>query len=295
MALVIFLLAYVIRRRLDRLDKLNGDALWRAWFHRGTRAKAGQECSVGKGYGMVLLPAIVLTVLAFAAERAGFRLAIYPLEFVVLLLLMGAPGWKAVLQAYSEAWRRGDMQGAWHHVQDRLPAAERGAALSPDAMHLSVARTLMVSVFQRFFLVVFWYVVGGIGAALLARGIVALAEQWPQAGARPGFRKVADWVSWLPVRLLSCTFGLAGDLAGWSREVRRVIPGVRKSTSEVLMISANGSLTGYALDPARFSSVHPEDWPNFGGRSLMAIRDLLNRSMLVWICAIALLVISGVA
>lgn len=295
MSLVVFLLAYMIRRRLDRLDAVNGDALWRAWFRRGTKVEAGQESAVVKGYAMVVAPAIGLTALAVIAERAGFRLALYPLEFVILILLMGAPGWRAVLQAYSEAWRRGDMQGAWHHVQDRLPADQRGAALSPEALHLSVARTVMVSVFSRFFLVVFWYVVGGIGAALLARGVVALAEKWPQASARPGFRKAADLISWLPARLLSCTFGLAGDLAGWSREIKQVVPGLKKSTSEVLMISANGSLTGYALDPARFSQVHPEDWPRFGGRSLVAIRDLLNRSMLVWICAIALLVISGVA
>lgn len=59
------------------------------------------------------------------------------------------------------------------------------------------------------------------------------------------------------------------------------------------MISANGSLTGYALDPARFSQIHPDEWASFGERSLSAVRDLLNRSMLVWICLLALLVIAG--
>ncbi|WP_372964060.1 histidine kinase [Marinobacter sp.] len=294
MVLVVFLFAYIIRRKLDRLETFRGDGLWRTWLHWGTKVKAGHEQALAKGYGVIVLPALGLIALTIVAERTGFRLAIYPLELLVLVLLMGVPGWRAALKAYSEAWHRGDMQSAWYHVRDRLPAAERGAALSPDALHLSVSKALMVSAFEGFFLVVFWYVVGGIGMALLARGLVALAEQWPQEGARPAYRKAADWVSWLPARLLSCTFGLAGDLAGWSREVGQVIPGLKKSTSEVLMISANGSLTGYALDPERFSQVHPEEWPRFGGRSLIAIRDLLNRSMLVWICAIALLVISGV-
>ena len=166
--------------------------------------------------------------------------------------------------------------------------------MSPEAMHLSLSKALMVSVFQRFFLVAFWYVVGGIGLAVLARGLVALADQWPQAPARPRFARMADLASWIPARLLSLTFGIAGDLAGWLRETRHTLTGVTKKAGEVLMISANGSLTGYALDPARFSRIHPDEWTAFGGRSLRAVRDLLNRSMLVWICTLALLVISGV-
>jgi AmpE protein len=152
----------------------------------------------------------------------------------------------------------------------------------------------MLAVFQRFFLVAFWYVVGGIGLAILVRGLVALAQQWPQAAARPRYLKACEWFGWIPVRLLSITFGIAGDLSGWLAEARPVITGISKKTSEVLMISANGSLTGYALDPGRFSRVHPDEWASFGGRSLSAVRGLLNRSMLVWICVLALLVIAGV-
>ncbi|MBJ6138178.1 regulatory signaling modulator protein AmpE [Marinobacter litoralis] len=294
MVLVILLLAYVIRRKLDRQGAYSADGFWRAWFQQGATSKAGHETSPTRGYALVVLPAICLVLLTVLAEQLGFRLAVYPLEMVLLVLLMGVPGWQESLKAYSEAWGHGDMQGAWHHVKDRLPADERGAAVSPEVMHLSVSKALIVNVFDRFFLVVFWYVVGGIGAAVLARGVSALAEHWPQAGARPGYRKLTFWVGWIPARLLACTFGVAGDLSGWSRKVRQVLPGLKKSTTEVLMISANGSLTGYALDPERFSELHPADWPSFGGRSLIAIRDLLSRSMLVWICAIALLVIAGV-
>ena len=65
-------------------------------------------------------------------------------------------------------------------------------------------------------------------------------------------------------------------------------------TNQLLMGAASAALTGYALDPERFSKIHPDEWAGFGGRSLEAIRGLLNRSMLVWICILALLVIAGV-
>ncbi len=295
MVLVVLLVAYMIRRRLDGLNRWSGDRMWRRWLSPGAQVSAGKEGSVWPGMVRVLVPAILLAVLVYLADSLGLRFAVYPLELLVLIGLMGAPGWRQVLDAYSQAWGRGDMQAAWRHVQQWLPATERGEALSPEAMHLSLSRSLMVSVFERFFLVVFWYLVGGIALAFLVRGMVALAEHWPQAAARERFRKGADLMGWIPARLLACTFGLAGDLSGWLHKVRGVIPGFGKNNGEVLMSAANGSLTGYALDPARFSGIHPQDWPSFGGRSLSAIRDLLNRSMLVWICAIALLVIAGVA
>ena len=295
MVLVILLIAYMIRRRLDGRNRWSADVLWRRWFSPGAQAKAGKERSVTPGLVRVLVPAVLLAVVVYLASVLGLRFTVYPLELLVLVGLMGAPGWRQVLEAYSQAWARGDMQSAWRHIQQWLPAAERGEALSPETMHLSLSRRLLVSVFERFFLVVFWYLVGGIALAFFARGMVALAEHWPQAAARERFRKGAELMGWIPARLLAGTFGLAGDLSGWLQKIRGVLPGFGKNNGEVLMSAANGSLTGYALDPARFSGIHPQDWPNFGGRSLSAIRDLLNRSMLVWICVIALLVIAGVA
>lgn len=294
MVLVVFLLAWLVRRRLDLSGALSGDRLWRAWFQAGRSAEAGHEGGIRWGLVRVVVPALLLSGLVWLAAAEGWRMAAYPLEFLLLVLLMGAPGWKPLLRAYSEAWSRGDMQAAWHHIKDCLPADERGQAISPDEMHMALSKQLIVTLFERFFLVAFWYVVGGVGLAFLARGLVALQEQWPQAAARPRFARIAGWVSWIPARLLACTFGLAGDLAGWLKAVRGVLFTLGPATDRVLIQAANGALTGYALDPARFSRVHPDEWTAFGGRSLGAIRDLLNRSMLVWVCGIALLVIAGV-
>ncbi|MBQ0815532.1 MAG: histidine kinase [Marinobacter sp.] len=294
MILVVFLIAYLVRRRLDGLNAVSSDALWRRWFHKGSVVKAGRESGIMAGLVLVALPALLAALCVYILSLYGWRIAAYPLEIFVLVLMMGMPGWRQSVEVYGSAWHKGDMQAAWHHIQERLPAAERGAAVSPEVMHLSLSRALMLAVFQRFFLIAFWYVVGGIGLAIFVRGLVALAEQWPQAAARPRYLKACEWISWVPVRLLSITFGIAGDLSGWLGDAKAVILGITKKTSEVLMISANGSLTGYALDPARFSRVHPDEWASFGGRSLSAVRDLLNRSMLVWICVLALLVIAGI-
>ncbi|MDL0432556.1 regulatory signaling modulator protein AmpE [Marinobacter sp. TBZ242] len=294
MVLVVFLLAYLTRRKLDAANLWSVDPLWRAAFRRSSQVRAGKESAKWKGLFMVALPALLLGLCEWFLGEQGWRVAAYPLEFLLLVMLMGAPGWRSPLEAYSASWARGDMQAAWHHIKDLLPAGERGAAVSPDAMHLILSRTLMVTVFERFFLIAFWYVLGGITVAFFARGVIALRDHWPQAAARPGFAALAEVLNWLPSRLLSLTFGVAGDLAGWMSEGKRTLTGVALKTDEVLMDAANGALTGYALDPGRFSRIHPDEWANYGRRSLDAIRDLLSRSMLVWICALALLVIAGV-
>ncbi|EMP56498.1 hypothetical protein MSNKSG1_04166 [Marinobacter santoriniensis NKSG1] len=294
MALIVFLLAYLIRRRLDNANHLSSDALWRLWFKWGSRSRPGKEEAAGPALILLLLPVVIAAVIEFELSTLGVWGLLYPLQLVVLVLMMGTPGWRSLMTDYSEAWSRGDMQAAWHHVRDQLPARERGDALSPEAMHLSLSRALMLAVFNRFFLVAFWFVIGGMAGAILARGLVALEEQWPQAPARPAFARMARWLAWLPSRLLCLTFGLAGDLAGWLRVARRVLSHPGLTTGDALMASANGALTGYALDPDRFRTLHADDWLEFGGRSAEAIRDLLNRSMLVWLCGLALMVISGV-
>lgn len=294
MVLVVFLLAYLVRRKLDAADAWTSESLWRAAFKRAGTAESGAGEGRWKGLLIILVPSLLLAVGECYLHTIGWRMAAYPLEFLLMVLLMGAPGWRERLELYSQSWARGDMQAAWHHIMDRLPAEERGVATSPDEMHLALSRALMVSVFERFFLVAFWYVVGGIAAAFFARGVIALRDHWPQTAARPKFALLAEILNWLPARLLSFTFGVAGDLAGWMKEGKRTLFESTLKTNQLLVSSASAALTGYALEPERFSKIHPDEWAGFGGRSLEAIRDLLNRSMLVWICSLALMVIAGV-
>ncbi len=293
MLLLTFLLAYFLRRQLDAAGRLDSDRLFRELFSRlapWTNARAER---IGPALLLVGAMAMVLVALDWWARTRGWGVAAYPLQCLVLVALMGTPEWRGVLRAYREAWSRGDMQGAWHHIRARLPASEQGKAASPDTMHLQLCRRFMVVVFERYFLLAFWYVIGGVGAALFVRGLIALREQWPQADARPRFAMGVEVLAWAPVRLLSFSFGLAGDLAGWLREGRQSLATASVRAEDVMMSAANGALTGYALDPQRFSQLHPDDWLDYGRRSLVAIRDLLTRSMLVWVCLLALLVIAG--
>lgn len=294
MALVVFLIACVVRRRLDNRNAVFSDDLWQRWFQVFSKMKSGGELPALTGVLLVLVPALLSALAIYTLKTFQWQVIAYVLETFVLVLLMGVPGWRHSLESYAQAWQRGDMQAAWHHIRECLPARERDTASTRELMHLALSKAMLLTVFRRYFLVAFGYVVGGVGLAVFVRGLVALTEQWPNLDVRAKYATLAEWVSWIPVRVLSITFGIAGDLSGWLREVRPTIMSPGKTTEDILIESANAALSGYALDPGKFSAVHPDEWTRFGGRSLRAVRDLLSRSMLVWICGLALLVIAGI-
>lgn len=294
MEFVVFLAAYVVRRKLDQANLFAADSLWRKRFASAHTVSPGREARLGRGLIIIAIPALLLGLAEIFLRSAGWSLAVHPLAFLLLLGLMGTPGLGGVLDGYTDAWRKGDVQAAWRQVSDLLPPGERYQASSPEQMHRVLSTTLIGLIFERFFVVAFWYVVAGVGGAFTARALIALRDHWPHAAARPGFGRLADWVNYLPGRLLGLTFGVAGDLAGWLKNGKSAILSRSGNNKQTLMTAANSALTGYELQPERFSELHPEDWPDFGRRSLAAIRGLLNRSMLVWICALALLVIAGV-
>lgn len=295
MTFVVLLLAYFIRRRLDAGNRLDTEVFWRRYLQMGYWVPAaGKEARVWPGVLMILIPALVLLLVTHQLRLFSWSLFAQSLDLIVLVLLLGSTGWRDRLMAYTEAWRRGDMQAAWHYVKDSLPGGEGSSANAPETLHLALCARFMQVMFERYFLLIFWYVIGGIGVALLVRGVLALRDHWPQVETRGGFALAADGLAWLPVRLLSLSFGLAGDLAGWLKEGWVGIVSWSFGPRAVLMNAADASLTGYALEPNRFAQLHPDDWMDFGDRSLTAIRDLLNRSMFVWIGLLALLVIAGI-
>lgn len=294
MEFVVFLAAYMVRRKLDNSNLFAADTFWRNSFSHAHSVAPVREASLVRGIVIIAVPTLLFIVGEMFVRKAGWSLAIHPFGFVLLFLLMGTPGLGAMLDVYIDAWRKGDMLSAWHHVCDFLPPADRGAASSPEQMHLALSRTVIGMIFERYFVIAFWYVVAGLGGAFAARALIALRDHWPHAAARTGFGRAVNALNYLPSRLLGLTFGIAGDLAGWLKGGKSALLSLDTNAWQTLMKVADSSLTGYELEPERFSRLDAQDWPDFGDRSLAAIRGLMNRSMLVWICALALLVISGI-
>lgn len=294
MEFLVFLAAYILRRRLDQSERLSADGLWQRIFSRYDRVAGRQESGFGRGLLLIGLPVFVVGLGEFLLREMGWSLAVHPLALLLLVILMGTPGLGGMLDAYIRAWRRGDLQAAWRHLDGFLSAAEQSAATSPQRMHLVVCRMLILRFFERYFVIAFWYLLAGAAGALAAAGVTALRDHWPHASARQGYARLVNGLDYIPARLLGLSFGIAGDLAGWLKDGLSALMLPWKENAQSLARAANAALTGYELQPERFSELAPGEWPDFAERSLAAIRGLLNRSMLAWICLLALLVIAGI-
>lgn len=291
--LLVVLLVCGIRRLLDGSNRLPTDLIWTVWANR-LMAMVG---SAGGSNGPLLVGALIAFLVglcSFALQASGWFVLVRSLDFLVLLLALGLTGWKPVLSAYRCAWRRGDMQAAWRHSQLVLRAGEASGATEPTALHQTLTTRLMTSVFERYFLILFWFLVAGPGAAVFARWLVALQRvSYTDAGERDLTSRVYRLLAWLPARLLASTYALAGQAPGRIQAVGRQLLN-RYTVESLLKVAAAASLGAGMADPAGFSRRHPDQWPRYADLSLTAIRDLQNRSLMIWLAVVAALVIVGI-
>lgn len=295
MRLLVILVAWMVRRQLDAHGWLDPDQWQRRLFQYAPQEKVDAR----RGPLVWVIPVYVLAVGLLGVATWGMSGISGGLlaSFIALLLMVaatGMPGWREPLEDYGEAWREGDMQRAWHEVSHLLPVEQRGAALSPDVLHLEVASSLIHTTFERYFLGIFWYALLGPAGLAMILGALAVRNHYPSAPVRQRFSVWVDCLAWVPAWLLVLSFGIAGDLAGWLQELRPENRRPRESRPQWLVRAASGALSSYALDPRRFEQHHPESWSDYGHRSLLAVRNLLNRSMLVWLALLAVLAIMGV-
>jgi len=293
---LIILVGAILRRRMDARRQGDPDRVLRQLIARVPSAWVRYPRWV------LAVPALLCIVLGaadiYAMHRTWFLIWL-PVELLLLVGAMGNPGWHDSLKAYAQAWQRHDIQSAWHHVRHLVPASRQGLATTPERLHLILASRLLVTTFDGYFLIVFWFALTGPAGAVFVRLLMALRDHWPEADGRSRFAAVYAWLAWAPMHLLSMTFALSGDFSGWvARHHRHPAADVVDSTGAdpteaTLFSGANGALSSYSLEPERFASLHPDEWQDYGRRSLAAVRDLLNRSMLVWIGFLALLAIAG--
>ena len=293
MRLLVILLAWVLRRQFDARNALDPDQWQRQLLSRAPGEHGRRWGILPWVVAFYALAVLVVALVSWGMQGIAWGLLASLFALVLMLGATGMPGWREPLRAYGEAWQRGDMQSAWHHVQHLLPAERRGASLSPELLHLNLAESLINATFERYFLPIFWYAVLGPAGLVLILVALAVRNHYPSVPVRERFQQWVDLLAWIPAQLMSFSFGIAGDLSGWLNEQKRENRRPGEQRRAWLLRAASGALSSFALDPRQFEHYHPEAWSDYGHRSLLAVRDLLNRCMLVWIALLAVLAIMG--
>ncbi len=291
MSFLSLLLVYILHRRFNlTLGRQTG--VQAHHFQRWLRAYVPGVTASGWGLFTlaVLLPSLGVALLFWLVDDWVFGTVGLFLQVLVLFLVLGCPLLKPVLEASLEDWQMGRHSAAEAYWREIGPGLQQPVQ-TPAEMHQRIRREFLYQSFARYFHVIFWFMLLGAPIALLARLVDEAAESGESDALRQVASQVNGWLQWLPARLLVGTFALAGNFSDCMRRGWRNLNDPDRSVRVLLDEAAEGALSSTELSgldsgdqsEARQHVVY-----------LLALRDLLNRSILVWFAVLAALVLIGV-
>lgn len=234
--------------------------------------------------GLILLP--VILVLLVQGILAGVIWGIPLLLFYIAVLLysLGRGDFSSQLSLYYQAWDRGDLEAAFEQalVLDEFD----GSATLNNArdLHNNVRAAIFYQGFERWFAVIFWFVLLGPAAALAYRLFKIIAQKPQTSEEEQVILDNAVYIAeWLPVRILGFTFALAGN---FERCIRVCRDNVLESLSAVDWLDACGI---EAISEAIPASGSDEEFRAQASSELHSCQQLLTRSLLCWVVILAVL------
>lgn len=252
------------------------------WFTGWSRWLAGSgwfAAAPAVGLGVLLLvPPLALALLLAWLGGWMFGLVGIAINLAVLFFAFGRGDLKTNARHYRDDLARGDVQAAWHDAA-RLHACRPGSSAEnwPE-LHDQVIEGASYKYFERYFPVLFWFVLLGAPGALLYR-LTALA-----AVARLGEERCAATslrlLEWLPLRLLGLAFALMGDFATAMREWRATLFDTASSSAQVLARLVRAAL-----------GTNPAPSIQQGAAEIDALAALYFRALILSLGMIALLIL----
>jgi AmpE protein len=234
---------------------------------------------------LVGLPVLGVFVVLWLFAPILFGLPVFLLSVALLLYSLGRGDFQIRLKLYLNSWQRADLEGAYQHGRGFSAELSETGADNALQLHLSVRKAMFYQGFERWFAVVFWFVLAGPAAALAYRLLFLLAndDQLKQQ-ARDRAAAILVYMEWLPVRLLGLAFAVIGNFDS-------CIASVREHFNSQLLSAELLDQVGMKALPVYLpeGQVDGEQFIKLAAEELAAVQHLLSRSLLVWVCVVAVL------
>lgn len=262
------------------------------WFRDLVQKFAGSGLMAELRLAVVVLlpPLLVYWLLSFVQ---GWFLGLVPLAIsvVVLLYSFGRGDFEALVEQYREYCRAGDFEAASIFAQQQMaPGCSKECPENSEKLHRWVKERICYLGFERWFGVMFYFVLFGAPGALAYRLLLLYRQDQEEAEAQRMLDSVQYWVDWLPSRLLVFAFALTGDWVGSREQLSASLADTTSPTGDVLADAAHASLglkatvfSGESGDSQAFAEV--SDW------EMGQLQSLLSRSAVAWVVVLALLVL----
>lgn len=262
---------------------------------------------------VLLLPSCFLLGLLWIVEGVWFGLISFSVHVAVLLTLFDPVHLRSWTQRYLDHWRAEDFEGAYLSLLARSPNLRLEDGDDQEAVHTECTRFLVTTSFERLFTVLFWYLVLGPAGALAYFVLLQMRKSSHVSASldyeQPWLTRLEFVLEWVPARLLGLTFALAGQFEATFNCLRRF--GADADTGAIEVVSAcasaaigrtrNALLVHDSEDEDSINTlvidIEREGEPLTTVQYAQQIEDILNlldRSQIVWVSALALLAVYGI-
>lgn len=274
-------LALIIAVVLERLTPLEDWLLHDGWYRRWQ----AQLRSLGlRGTALVvvavLLPALVAALVLAELRPLLFGLAWIAAAVLILLYSLGRSNLGAQQERYRSQCRRGDFEAAWLAAASEYDWFRSEEELDPGSMHQRAQQGFLYEAYQRWFAVLFYFLVLGPVGALVYRLIQLSCD------GDVDRQRLLFYVDWVPVRLLAAAFTLTGNFVASADELWDTLRALRMPSTEVLY--------SVALAASGEDRV-PQEAGELSGQRAAAQNEtfaaLVRRASVCWVTIIAALVV----
>ena len=309
MRFLVLLLTYILQRKFNLTISRQHD-IWVSRylnFFEKQMPVVRQNSSLYLAIGIVL-PALALSILLFIVDDVLFGVFTLFIHFVMLFLCLGCGFLKGAFDAYLQCW----LEGRYEAALETLVAADihihDAEGLSQAEIHHAVCSAFLYQTFQRYFMVIFWFMVAGPVGALVAR-LAHISAVVPSVYRPQRVSFLSHLLEWIPARPLSLTFAISARFSGSLKAGLSRLADPYADALDVLEVNAEAALGSekYSYNPpspsqtqktysqsntlgaGEYADLSKPPGANKNAVQLMGMRTLLNRSLVIWFAALALI------
>ncbi|HEB27835.1 MAG TPA: hypothetical protein ENI05_08685 [Porticoccus sp.] len=282
MEFIVIVIGLFILHRAGSLPSLQKDAWYRGWTTRLSAQRWLKIVPHGRLFFSLLLPVLLVALLLVVVGGHWFGLPQFFLSLCIFLYSLGRGDLEEQVEGYQNDLKRDDLQAAYHDAADFNPAHQEGEAENWGQLHNEALGAISYRYFERYFAVMFWFMLAGAPGAILYRLSVLHSDMSLDDAADKSI--VVRWVQlmeWLPARLIGISLAFVGNFTACLERLRGTLFSMSGSTVEVVASYVSAALQSGSVEA---------DSPPVREMEVSEIRALFSRTLLFSLCVIALLV-----
>lgn len=286
MKFIIIVVGVVLLHYMSALSALQKDSWYRAWI----KCLAGfqwlqNKCDL-RLLLAVLMPVCLLVVVLVALGYRWYGLPVFGISFIVFLYALGRGDFNQQMKDYSEVLQRDDLTEANRWIANFGGSTLPSKTVTSWAAHQQQAVSAVgYSYFERYFIVIFWFVLAGAPGALLYRLLALHSDLAPEIDQQDSSRTLhaLHLMEWLPLRLLGFSLAFMGNFTSCMEEWMSTFFDDRSACPHQVILHYIVAAKSLKHEQAE-SALQVQ-------QTILGVVDLFHRTLIFALCVAAFIVI----